>query len=529
MKKKVITLLLSLTIVLSLMAGTFSASATYYSNSGSKSIEKLSKGEIAMLLDETGDTFEGNYYSKIPSITSPYDPGTIDPDLSQYFLDRLNVWRKICGLPEISLDKDLTNNAQYGAVLEAAAKVYGHNVDKPADMDATFYEMASKSLHSSNLYHNVPLNKAIDGFMRDMGEINNDTIGHRRWQLNPAMGKTGFGICVTGTDTYLTEWAFDTSSSCSDYDYISFPSSGYFPNNTYAFDNEVAWTITVNPSRYQTPKADSVKVTLTRESDGKSWSFANAPIAPESESDAFFYIDTKNAGVSNCIIFKPDISENYDGVYTVHVDGLKHPDGSNATIDFQVDFFDAKAYRYPFKDVNSSDWFIDYAAEMFDRGIMGGTAPEIFDPDVKVTRAMVMTMLWRIEGSPACNNDMIFSDVQPGTYYYDAIRWANEKGIGNGVGDNKFEPEREVLREEMAVFLYRYASYKGYDLNVANSNILSKFKDNKLVASYATTAMAWACERGMFSGRDDGSLDPSGGTIRAEVAKILTEFLHTYA
>ena len=162
---------------------------------------------------------------------------------------------------------------------------------------------------------------------------------------------------------------------------------------------------------------------------------------------------------------------------------------------------------------------------------MNGVSDNLFAPGTTTTRAMVVTILWRLEGEPTVNNRMDFSDVAANMWYTEAIRWAASKGIVEGYGDT-FGPNDPITREQMAAIMWRYAKYKGYDVSVGeNTNILS-YDDAFDVADWAIPAMQWACGAGLINGIADGNamnLEPMGNATRAQAAAILQRFCENVA
>ena len=141
------------------------------------------------------------------------------------------------------------------------------------------------------------------------------------------------------------------------------------------------------------------------------------------------------------------------------------------------------------------------------------------------SRAMIATILWRLEGSPVVNYTMRFDDVDAGSWYGEAVRWAASEGIVTGYGSNSFGPDDPITREQMATMLYRYAQYKKYDVSVGeNTNILS-YADSDQLGEWAVPAMQWACGAGLINGTGDGStLSPQGQATRAQAAGVLMRF-----
>ena len=342
MKKRILSLALALALCLGLSVPAAAAEqASGFLDSGSDSVDKLSKEEIARLLEENPLTLPDHVFDQVPSCSAPYSAGKVKTSALQAAADRLSALRQIAGLPAVQLDLTLSEQAQYGAVIIAAQGALSHNPSKPADMDSGFYQKAYDATSSSNLYAGMTLTTAVDGFMDDSDASNIDRLGHRRWQLNPGLGKIGFGYAESDTRyrTYVAEKVFDRSGTCSDYEFVAWPASGNFPNSLRGFEENTAWSVSLNPGRYSTPRQGDLTVTLTRESDGRTWTFRGSGYTA-SGSGSYFHVDTGNYGVANCIIFRPDGVERYEGVYTVEIDGLKSARGTPVDFAYQVDFFD---------------------------------------------------------------------------------------------------------------------------------------------------------------------------------------------
>ena len=156
---------------------------------------------------------------------------------------------------------------------------------------------------------------------------------------------------------------------------------------------------------------------------------------------------------------------------------------------------------------------------------MAGTSASTFEPDLTTTRGMIVTILYRLEGSPNIENEIWgypFKDVDVNAYYATAVYWARMNGIVAGYSDELFGPNDTITREQMAAILYRYAQYKGYD--TTGKADLSKYADAAQVGSYAVEAIRWANAEGLVSGTSDTTLTPGGSATRAQAAVILTRF-----
>lgn len=195
--------------------------------------------------------------------------------------------------------------------------------------------------------------------------------------------------------------------------------------------------------------------------------------------------------------------------------------------DKEEDKDDEETTELNFTDVKESDWFYKGVAYVVDKDIMSGVSENEFAPSGKLTRAMLVQMLYNMESRPACDAENAFIDVPVGQWYTDAVIWANDEKIVSGMGDGLFAPNMEITREQMVVMLYNYAKYKGYD--VTASADLSTFADNASVSAWAQPAMQWAVAEGYISGMGDSQLAPQGTATRAEIASVIMRFMEATA
>ena len=177
----------------------------------------------------------------------------------------------------------------------------------------------------------------------------------------------------------------------------------------------------------------------------------------------------------------------------------------------------------PFTDVSSKVWYYNTVKETYKLGLMTGTTSTTFSPDSSMSRGMVATVLYRMASAPNVTYKSIFKDVNKSDYYAQAVTWAYNNKIISGYSNNKFGPNDNVTREQIAVMLCNYARFKNQKVNITKD--LSKFKDYKNITSYATPSMMWVVKNGIMSGTEDGRLNPISNATRAECAKML---LQTY-
>lgn len=235
----------------------------------------------------------------------------------------------------------------------------------------------------------------------------------------------------------------------------------------------------------------------------------------------------QHIGKSVTFTFKPDTGYK---VKDVKVNGKSVGAVKTYTIDkltvstrIEVEFTNGKL---PFTDVRESDWFYEDVAFAYENGLFAGTSDTTFSPNASMTRAMLVTVLYRLEGQPAVNGRSGFSDVQYNGYYEDAVTWAADNGIVNGTSTTTFSPNANVTREQMAAILYRYAQHKKY--NTAASSGLNGFTDHASVSGYAAASLEWAVAEKLVNG-SAGKLMPTGNATRAQVAAILHRFVENVA
>lgn len=214
-----------------------------------------------------------------------------------------------------------------------------------------------------------------------------------------------------------------------------------------------------------------------------------------------------------------------DGVttasYTVTVTTAALPTPIKPAVDNTKPASDSKP-KLPFTDVSTSDWFYSDVMFVYENGLFSGTDSRSFSPNASMTRAMLVTVLYRLEGEPAGTGSSSFSDVSSGSYYEKAVAWAAANGIVTGTGSTSFSPDAKVTREQLAAILYRYAQYKKLGTDAGAK--LDSFSDAGNVSGYASEALSWAVSEGLINGAS-GRLMPKGDATRAQVAAILHRFV----
>ena len=537
MRKRLLSALLALCMALALLPAAFAADSPSigYSDSGSTAMAKLTRREIAQLMELTELSNPTQIYVTEPGISAPYSAGSLRQDVLQAGLDRLNALRRIAGLPAVSLDASYSASTQAAALVNAVNNVLSHTPSRPSDMSDDLYRQGADGAGSSNIayyygYRPVdgPIAFSVDMWMDDSDAYNVDALGHRRWQLYPTLGKTGFGAVYTaGGSLFSAEYVFDSSGSSVDYDFIAWPSSGNFPAVNRLFHTGTAWSVTLNPGKYQTPSRSAVTVTLTRQSDGRSWTFIGSESYPEADYGKYINVENSGYGVSNCIIFRPDGVDRYEGIYTVAITGLQTRSGDAAVLSYQVDFFDpddSSSLDTPptepepsvagFTDVFKGAYYADAVVWALENGVTTGLSDTVFGPDDICTRAQVVTFLWRAYGKPdPTAAESPFVDVNPGDYYYKAVLWALEKGITTGSTPTSFDPDGTCTRAQAVTFQWRAAGKP----SVSGG---SSFID-VIAGGWYADAVAWAVENRITSGVSLTVFAPDDPCTRGQVVTFL--------
>ena len=179
-------------------------------------------------------------------------------------------------------------------------------------------------------------------------------------------------------------------------------------------------------------------------------------------------------------------------------------------------------YVFPFTDC-SAHWAKDAVAYVNEKGIMNGVSATTFSPDSTTTRGMIVTMLYRLAGSPSVSSASSFTDVKSGSYYYNATVWAAGNGIVKGTTDTTFAPDTNITREQLATIIYRYSTYAKY--NTASTATVNQFADASSIHDWALDSVKWAVGLGLIQGVGDNTLSPAGNATRGQVATIFYRFM----
>ena len=339
---------------------------------------------------------------------------------------------------------------------------------------------------------------------------------------------------TAGTLTY--QWEVNTGSGWTTIAGAT-GSSYTTPATTTAMSgNQYRCVLTDTASNTLTSNAATLTVTTGGPGGGGGPTTYNITVNAGAGGSASANVNTASAGATVTVTVTPDSDHAIDSV-TAKTDAgaaVTLTLGSDGKYTFTMPAADVTVTvtfktDYPsqiFDDVAQDAWYREYVDYVVKNGIMQGTGATTFEPNINLTRAMMVQILYNIEGQPAPAGGADYDDVPADAWFADAIAWGTENGVVEGYGDGNFGPGNNVLREQMAAIFYRYANYKGYDTSAYDD--LAAFADAGDVSEFAVPAMHWAVGAGLINGRDATHIVPKGTASRSEVAAIVTRFCRLY-
>ena len=295
--------------------------------------------------------------------------------------------------------------------------------------------------------------------------------------------------------------------------------SGWTTDDSVQFaDSKSAETTFTMPS-----KAVTVTANWTKSSGGNGGGGGNVRYTVSFETNGGNDIASKTV-TRNSVIKEPEtpIKDGFDfeGWYTDKGLKTKYDFTEKVTKNFTLyakwTEKDNGEWKNPFTDVKENDWFYDSVKYAYENDLMKGISNTEFAPDSDVTRAMFVTVIYRMENEPQTGK-CAFTDVESGSYYENAVAWTNENGIVSGISEDCFAPNEPITREQMAAIIYRYAAFKGYDITTSSN---TSYTDNDNISDYAKDAVIWAAEKSVMTGNTDGSFAPKANTTRAQTASV---------
>lgn len=375
-------------------------------------------------------------------------------------------------------------------------------------------------------------------------------------------GKNGADVTFTGLDQELAgNIDVDTISSLDLYllDGTTYTGATTISENAAAseqsdapisvsIDGDASWVVTADSSVTNLHIADGGKLV---DQDGKSVSVKDTSgnILASGESDVTVtvsgsYDTTVTTSDDNSLNATVIDRDDFDVTYTTNTEfgtnagadrnddiTIQEPTGGDDVMGGDQPGGDKPPAKpgdetsLPFTDVANDHWAYQDIADIYSAGLMTGTSSDTFSPELSVNRAMLVSILYRLEDASSKPADAGFTDVADNAWYADAVNWAKENNIVSGYSDTLFGPEDILTREQFAAILYRYAAYKGYDTTTSDDASLDNFTDASSISSGFDNVLLWANDKGYIGGMTETTLAPQGSTTRAQASAILLRFL----
>jgi len=481
------------------------------------------------------ETYEGNQsvFEVVPSATAPYTLGKVKSKHLEDGLNAVNFARYLAGLPhDVVLDKSLEKQQQAGALVNAINKNLSHTPKRPDKMSDEMYRLATQASSTSNLsMGRLELyNTIFKGYMSDNSSQSNlDTVGHRRWIINPLLKKTMFGMASSvessggSSRPYSSMYAFNQERSASEveYQYIAWPSAGYFPLEV--FSPQDPWSVSLNTAIYDAKKTANVAVKVTRERDKKVW---NLNKNSRNYSGDLFNVDTEGYGIAYAIIFRPGYIDSYrnDDVYQIEISGLTKVDGKAATIKYSTQFFQMlttfdsnevlnlnigdklKLEGAPGAYISSNSKVASIDADGYLVGLATGQATIISPEFLYQPSTSLKVNVARVDKAA----------VQVSSWAKEGYNLALEAGLV--YGNPPMQMDTAITRAkfvQQAVNMIAVLQNKEFsDLKPKND---SPFKD----IPNSETSIIWAYENKIIDGTGNGKFSPDDLITREQAAKLL--------
>ena len=533
-------------------------SATF-TNVESKTSDQFASGEVAFLLDEPNTasqvwgqeigtdkypvltdyssknvlrvTFENTVDTPATTQYAYANPnGTVDvPKIAkQPGKGKVYCWVDTKGTrytdtTSISADVTLTPVLAYEA--PATGSGYTLNYEAETAVAATGHEISTDGATWHNAAKDpISIEPGQPLFVRTSSDENvyaseptKNTLPSRPASPDTVRGGTNQITGVTAAMEYRLNGA-STWTACTGTAITGLPAGAYqvcIKATSTSFASE---PVTVQVSQYTPPVVPTYPPTVEEPENGTVTTSPSRPkegdrVTITPKPDEGFEVD--EVVVEDANGNEIEVTQNQDGTYS-----FTQPDGKvTITVTFRCDGGELCPGHH-LTDVSKDAWYhaaVDYVVK---QGIMEGMSATTFSPNTEVTRAQAVQILYNLEGQPTVDGDNEFTDVFG--WYEAAVTWAAQTGVATGYGDGTFQPGDSITRQEFAQMLYNYAKYKGYDLTAAGD--LSQFPDSNTVADWAEAAMSWANGNELINGHDNGTIDPTGTTIRAQAASILMRF-----
>ena len=414
----------------------------------------------------------------------------------QQSADNGTNWNNISGATSNSYTTDAAtlemNNYQYQCVVSNSAGSVTSSAATLTVNAAATVPVESVSLDNTNLDLREGETAQLTATVLPDNASNKNVTWESSNKSVATVDANGLVTAVSAGTATITATADGKSATCTVT--VSWYSTGGGPT-TYAVtapDVENG-TVRVSPSRAS--RGTTVTITVTPD-EGY-------------ELESLTVLDSRDNEIA--------LTDKGDGKYTFTM-----PSGK---VTVEASFAEIAPEPLPFGDVDDGDWFADAVRFVYENGMMNGVSETSFAPHATTSRSMIVTILYRLEGEPVVDYAMDFTDVAGDAYYAEAVRWAASEGIVGGYGGGLFGAEDAVAQEQLAVILYRYAVYKGYDVSIGEDTNILSYADFADLSEYAIPAMQWACGAGIVNGTSESTLAPQGEATRAQVAAMLMRFV----
>lgn len=480
-------------------------------------------------------------YTIQPSASAPYAIGELAPDYLAKGLEYLNFLRELAGLEPVALSDHLCVQAQYGAVLLAATDQLTHTPDKPQDMESSFYRMGANASAASNISMRFGfeqyqlLHSALRGHMDEESALNRLDLGHRRWLLDPALGKVGFGLAAAASGKqYIVVPVSDSSGTGKKPAYVTWPAAGQFPNNL--FTPGTPWSVSLNTSYYQVPEESQLQVTVTRLRDGKVFipSVLDGQVQL-SEEGSYLLVSAKEYGSGPCVSFSIGKTalgeERYLGDYTVSISGLLTRRGNPAELEYTVRFFDAENLSVP------AAWAVEEVTQALELELVPEPLTDHYQLPITRLEYCRLAMQGLRQKTGLNNEELVetygLAGLTPG--FSDCtdpdVLAAAAIGAVFGPGDGTFRPEGLITRQDAAVMLLQAAAAVGVEIQPAMGLI---YGDGEDIALYARPAVQWVSHmrdavsgKPVMAGVGNGKFDPLGTYTREQAMLTVLRLFRT--
>ena len=402
-------------------------------------------------------------------------------------------------------------------VKEGSSKTFTFKPDSGYRVDAVYVDGKKLSTRpSSYTFSNIREAHSIYvEFTRGSYEVKADCSSGGR--ISPSSSTTSVSSGSSKTFTFTPNSGYGVLGVYVDGEYVG--NSRSYTFRDMSDDHELYVKFAKNSEIH-----DDYDIRVIASTGGSVSPYGGGKVSVDRGEDQHFYI-TPDPGYHIARVYVDDERVTMDNGYTFKAVVEDHT--------LRVEFEPGMAlqtpgnWRNPYSDVRTSDWFYDSVRFMSWNGLVSGTSATTFSPHEMTSRAMLVTILYRMEGSPSVSNSNMFADVSSSAWFGSAVNWAAREGIVAGGEDGLFHPNDAITREQMASILYRYAQYRGLNTN-ATSDIASRFIDYPRISGYAVTPMSWAYAHGIISGTSAYTLSPTGTASRAEVTTMLARFCQNF-